>query len=169
VFADVVPAALAGLAPSFRARLAVTQQCRPEDLGRVRDAYRAAGIAAELSPFFTDVADRLAASHLLVARAGGGQVAEAACAGRPAIFVPLPGAIDGHQLANARAAADSGAAIVLPQQDFSPEALAAQLVEMLAAPARLARMAESAAARARPDAAEHLAELVLSLLPAEAR
>lgn len=169
IFADVVPQALAGLAPAFRARLSVVQQAREEDFCRVQAAYAQAGIRAELSRFFDDVDRRLAACHLLVARAGGGQVAEAACAGRPAIFVPLPHAIDDHQTANARAAAQSGAALVMPQPGFTPDALRARLEDFLCAPASLARMAEAAAARAMPDAAERLADLVLSLMPAEAR
>jgi UDP-N-acetylglucosamine--N-acetylmuramyl-(pentapeptide) pyrophosphoryl-undecaprenol N-acetylglucosamine transferase len=167
ILADVVPAALAGLAPAFRARLSVAQQVREEDLSRVRSAYAAVGIPAELATFFHDVDAKLAECHLLVARAGGGQVAEAAVAGRPAIFVPLPGAIDDHQTANARAAAASGAALVMPQPAFTPEALRARLEDFLCTPATLARMAQAAAARAMPDAAERLAELVLSLTPAE--
>jgi UDP-N-acetylglucosamine--N-acetylmuramyl-(pentapeptide) pyrophosphoryl-undecaprenol N-acetylglucosamine transferase len=165
VFADVVPAALAGLAPAFRARVAVTQQVRPEDVERVRAAYAAAGIAAELKTFFDDVAARYAACHLLIARAGGGQVAEAAVAARPAIFVPLPHAIDDHQTANARAAAEAGAALVVPQHGFTADSLRARIEDFLCAPAPLARMAEAAAARGRADAAERLADLVLSLVP----
>lgn len=168
IFADVVPAALAGLAAPFRARLSVTQQVRTEDLARVRTAYADAGIAAELSTFFGDVDRRLADCHLLIARAGGGQVAEAAVAGRPALFVPLPGAIDDHQTANALAAAQAGAALVLPQAAFSPAALRARLEDFLCSPAQLARMAAAASARAVADAAERLASLVDALAPAEA-
>jgi UDP-N-acetylglucosamine--N-acetylmuramyl-(pentapeptide) pyrophosphoryl-undecaprenol N-acetylglucosamine transferase len=169
VFADMVPAALAGLAPAFRARIAVVQQVRAEDFARVAAAYAAAGIEAELSTFFEDVAARYAACHLLVARAGGGQVAEAAVAARPAIFVPLPSAIDDHQTANARAAAEAGAALVMPQPDFTADSLRARIEDFLCAPAPLARMAEAAAARSRADAAERLADLVLSLVPERVR
>ena len=115
VFSDVVPPALAALPEALRARLAVAQQCRAEDLDRVRAAYAAAGIAAELATFFPDVAEQLAAAHLVIARAGASTVAELAVAGRPAILVPLPGAIDDHQTANARALAEAGGAWVMPQ------------------------------------------------------
>ncbi|MCC7282360.1 MAG: UDP-N-acetylglucosamine--N-acetylmuramyl-(pentapeptide) pyrophosphoryl-undecaprenol N-acetylglucosamine transferase [Acetobacteraceae bacterium] len=169
IFADIVPAALAGLAPAFRARLSVVQQVRAEDLCRVGDAYALAGIAAELAPFFDDVDRRLAACHLILARAGGGQVAEAATAGRPAIFVPLPSAIDDHQTENARAAAEAGAALVMPQPAFTAEALGARLEDFLCSPALLSRMAAAASSRAVPDAAGRLADLVQSLVPAEVR
>ena len=100
------------------------QQCRGEDLARVRAAYQSAGIAAELSAFFPDVADGWPTAHLVIARAGASTVAELAVAGRPSILVPLPGAIDDHQTANARAFADARGASVIVQHEFSPDALA---------------------------------------------
>jgi UDP-N-acetylglucosamine--N-acetylmuramyl-(pentapeptide) pyrophosphoryl-undecaprenol N-acetylglucosamine transferase len=103
VLSTVVPPALAGLPAALRARLSVVQQCREADLAAVRAVYAAAGIAAELAPFFADVAARLAGAHLLISRAGASSVAEIAAIGRPAVLVPLPGAIDDHQSANARA------------------------------------------------------------------
>ncbi len=162
VLSDVVPAALS-LHP-HRARLRVTQQCRAEDLDRVRAAYEAAGIAADLACFFGDVASRLARVHVVIARAGASTVSELAVAGRPAILVPLPGAIDDHQSANARAL---DGAIVMRQPDFVPDALAALLARL--DDAHLARMAARAAAVGVPDAAERLADLVLSLVVQEAR
>jgi UDP-N-acetylglucosamine--N-acetylmuramyl-(pentapeptide) pyrophosphoryl-undecaprenol N-acetylglucosamine transferase len=168
VFADVVPPAVAALPEALRQRLVVAQQCRPEDLNRVRSAYQAAGVPAELSPFFPDVAGRLAMAHLVVARAGAGTVAELACAGRPAILVPLPHAIDDHQQANARMLAEAGAAIVMPQSGFTPARLGTELATQLADPRALARAAASAAKLAQPEAARRLADLVLSLVRSRA-
>ncbi|WP_135470341.1 undecaprenyldiphospho-muramoylpentapeptide beta-N-acetylglucosaminyltransferase [Crenalkalicoccus roseus] len=176
VFADVVPGAVAALPPGLRERLVVAQQCRPEDLGRVRAAYAAGGVPAELSPFFPDVAGRLATAHLVIARAGASTVAELACAGRPAVLVPLPGAIDDHQRANARALEEAGAAWLVAQPHFTAASLALLLGALLADPARLERAAAAAARLAQPQAAQRLAELVLALvrdraagLPAEPR
>ena len=163
VFADVVPAAVALLPPSLRARLGVAQQCRVEDLDRVRAAYIVAGVPAELSPFFADVAGLYAASHLVVSRAGAGSVAEISCAGRPSVLVPLPGAIDDHQNANARALGAAGAALVLPQPGFTACALAEALAARLHDPALLAVAAGAASALARPDAAVRLADRVQEL------
>jgi UDP-N-acetylglucosamine--N-acetylmuramyl-(pentapeptide) pyrophosphoryl-undecaprenol N-acetylglucosamine transferase len=167
IFADVVPGAVAALPEALRGRLVVAQQCRPEDLNRVRAAYAAAGVPAELSPFFPDVAGRLASAHLVVARAGAGTLAELACAGRPSVLVPLPHAIDDHQRANARALEEAGAAWLMPQPAFTPAALAARLGALFADPAGLERAAASAARLGRPQAAQHLADLVLDLVRAQ--
>ena len=160
VFSDVVPAALAALPEGLRARLQVTQQCRAEDLDRVRAAYAASGIAAALAPFFADVAALLAGAQLVVARAGASTVAELAVAGRPAILVPLPGAIDDHQTANAGALARAGGAFLLPQPAFTAAALAARIAALAATPALLQHAAAAAAGCAIADAATRLADLV---------
>ena len=164
VFADVVPGAVALLPQGMRERLVVAQQCRAEDLNRVRAAYQAAGVPAELSPFFPDIAGRLATAHLVIARAGASTVAELACAGRPSVLVPLPHAIDDHQRANARALEEAGAAWLVPQSGFAPEGLAARLAALFTDPAGLARAAAAAAALGQPQAAQTLADLVLRLV-----
>ncbi len=169
VFSDIVPDALALLAEPLRARLSVVQQCRPEDLDRVRAAYTQAGIAADLAAFFPDVAERLLGAHLVIARAGASTVAELAVVGRPSILVPLPGAIDDHQSANARALADAGGAVVMPQSDLTPRTMADRLTTLLADPATLTRAAVAARGLAVPVAAAHLADLVESRMHQEAR
>jgi len=168
VFSNVVPTALTQLPERLRTRVVVTQQCRPEDLQPVRSAYGGAGINAELSAFFPDVAARLVAAHLVIARAGASTVAELAVVGRPAVLVPLPGAIDDHQSANARALADVGGAWVMPQPTFTPDALSARLMELLTTPAALARAAVGARSVARPRAAVCLADLVEAVTQQEA-
>jgi UDP-N-acetylglucosamine--N-acetylmuramyl-(pentapeptide) pyrophosphoryl-undecaprenol N-acetylglucosamine transferase len=138
----------------------VVQQARQEDGAAVRAAYEAAGIAAEVAPFFTDIPRHLGAAHLVIARAGASTTAELAVAGRPAILVPLPGAIDDHQTANAAALAEAGAAWVMPQPRFTAEAVTAQLAALLRDPAALATAAAAARAQARVSAVDALADLV---------
>ena len=154
VFSDAVPAAVALLPPALRGRLHVTQQCRTEDLARVRAAYAAAGVAAELSSFFTDLPARLADTHLMIGRAGASTVAELCVIGRPALLIPLPGAIDGHQAFNAAA---SGATVLEQADAQDPAILAAAIASALADPAPLAA---AIASHGRPDAAARLADLV---------
>ncbi len=169
VFSDIVPPALAALPDHLRTRLAVVQQCRSEDLDRVRAAYAQSGIAAELASFFPDIADRLAGTHLVIARAGASTVAELAVAARPSILVPLPGAIDDHQSANARALSDARGASVIAQRDFSPAALTERLTLLLESPDMLAHAALAARRIARPDATARLADLVEDLMRKEVR
>ena len=101
IMADIVPDAIERLEPALWRRLKLVQQVRDEDLARVRAVYDRLKIDVELAPFFTDLPQRLAASHLVVSRSGAGTVAELGALGRPSILVPLPGALDQDQFANA--------------------------------------------------------------------
>jgi UDP-N-acetylglucosamine--N-acetylmuramyl-(pentapeptide) pyrophosphoryl-undecaprenol N-acetylglucosamine transferase len=165
VFSEALPKALAMLPEPLRARLRLTQQCRKEDLDGVRAAYQALGIEAELSPFFADIADRLASADFVVARAGASTVAELAIAGRPALLVPFPHAIDNHQLFNARAID----AVVLEQSDFQHrlDRLAGRLMQYFEHPDLLATAAHAIAQHAIPDAAHRLADAVEAALVKE--
>ena len=153
VFA-AVPDAIALLPAPLRARLHITQQCRAEDLGRVRAAYVTLGVAADCAPFLTAMPALLATAHLVLARAGASTVAELCAMGRPALLVPLPGAIDDHQRANARAC---GAAVL--EWSGTPQPLADALTAALD-PAALTTSAAILAAHARPGAAAALADQI---------
>jgi UDP-N-acetylglucosamine--N-acetylmuramyl-(pentapeptide) pyrophosphoryl-undecaprenol N-acetylglucosamine transferase len=161
--ADVVPAAIGLLEPALRARLSIVQQARDDDLARVRDTYAKLSVAAEVAPFFADLPARMATSHLIVSRSGASTVAELAAIGRPSILVPLPGAIDQDQFANAGILELAGGAIRLVQDVFTPRRLATELAALATAPENLAKMAAAAHSVARLDAADRLAELVLKV------
>jgi len=166
IFSDLVPAAIAALAPAERARLRLAQQCRPEDIERVRAAYAGIGFAAELATFFDDMPQRLRRAQLVIARAGASTTAELAVAGRPALLVPYRYATDDHQTANAAALDAVGAAWSLPEVGLTAALIAERLRGLLAEPARLATSAAAAAGLGRPDAAERLADLAIGLAPA---
>ncbi len=165
VLSDVVPVALAMLPDALRRRLSVVQQCRPEDIDRVSQAYDAAGIEAELASFFNDVPARLAAAHLVIGRSGASTVAEITTIGRPSILVPYPHAIDDHQARNAHAVDEAGAGWVLPQSAFTPDALKSRIESLIGMPVVLERTAANARALGRPQAAKDLAGLVAGLIP----
>ncbi|MBI5264124.1 MAG: undecaprenyldiphospho-muramoylpentapeptide beta-N-acetylglucosaminyltransferase [Bradyrhizobium sp.] len=160
VMADVVPGAIERLEPALWSRLILTQQVREEDMTRVRAVYDRLKINAELAPFFTDLPARLASNHLVVSRSGAGTVAELAAIGRPSILVPLPGAIDQDQFANAGVLAKVNGALRIPQTEFTPDRLASEISAFAAEPERLAAMAEAARSVGRLDAADRLADLV---------
>jgi UDP-N-acetylglucosamine--N-acetylmuramyl-(pentapeptide) pyrophosphoryl-undecaprenol N-acetylglucosamine transferase len=163
IMADIVPGAIERLEPALWNRLVLTQQVREEDLARVRAVYDRLNINAELAPFFSDLPARLASTHLIVSRSGAGTVAELAAIGRPSILVPLPGSIDQDQFANAGVLAQAGGGLRIPQADFTPDRLAAEISALAAEPARLAAMAAAARTVGRLDAAERLADLVLKV------
>jgi UDP-N-acetylglucosamine--N-acetylmuramyl-(pentapeptide) pyrophosphoryl-undecaprenol N-acetylglucosamine transferase len=163
VMADIVPGAIERLEPALWNRLVLTQQVREEDMARVRAVYDRLRISAELAPFFPDLPARLASNHLVVSRSGAGTVAELAAIGRPSILVPLPGAIDQDQFANAGVLAQAGGGLRIPQADFTPGRLAAEISALAAAPARLAAIAASARTVGRLDAAERMADLVMKV------
>ena len=163
LFGAVPPAAFAQLDAQTRARLQITHQVREEQIADVRAVYEAAGIAAELSPFFRDMGARLAQAHLVIARAGASTVSELAAAGRPAVLIPFAAAMDDHQTANAEGLAHAGACDVIAEADFTPERLASLLAERLTDPEGLARRAAAAARVGQPLAAEALADLAEKL------
>ena len=163
VMADSVPGAIERLEPALWHRLVLTQQVREEDMARVRAVYDRLKINAELAPFFSDLPARLASNHLVVSRSGAGTVAELAAIGRPSILVPLPGAIDQDQFANAGVLAKVNGALRIAQADFTPDRLAAEISALAAEPARLAAMATAAGSAGRLDAAERLADLVMKV------
>jgi UDP-N-acetylglucosamine--N-acetylmuramyl-(pentapeptide) pyrophosphoryl-undecaprenol N-acetylglucosamine transferase len=161
VFSEVVPETVARLPIELRSRLRVVQQCRPEDMDRVRAIYAQANVQADLAPFFKDMAARLRTAHLIIARAGASTCAEIAVAGRAAILVPLPSAIDDHQTANARAL---NGATVIAQADFTPATLEKILTDMQQNPAKLIAAAQAVRTCARPEAANDLADQLESLI-----
>jgi UDP-N-acetylglucosamine--N-acetylmuramyl-(pentapeptide) pyrophosphoryl-undecaprenol N-acetylglucosamine transferase len=163
VMADVVPAAIALMNPDERQWIRLTQQARGEDSARVAAACARMSFPVEIAEFFPDLPARIAAAHLIIGRAGASTVSELAVIGRASVLVPFPHALDQDQAANAAALAKSGGAIVVPQNEFTPEGLAEILRGALAAPARLEAAAAAAKSVGAPDAAERLADLVLEI------
>ena len=141
-------------------RLYVVHQTGARDEGAVRAAYAAAGIPARVCAFERDMADAFATADVVVARAGASTCFELAACGKPAFLIPLPTALRDHQRLNAEAFAAAGAADAGVEAKLSPRAVARHLLGLHDHPERLAKMAERMRARATPDAAAKLADLV---------
>lgn len=162
VMSEIVPPALERVDAALRSRLVLVQQARAEDKAAVEEAYARLGVSAEIAPFFVDLPARLASAHLVIARSGASTVAELSVIGRPSILVPLPHALDQDQLMNAATLASAGAATVVKQADFTPDWLADELTRLLADPSPLAAAAAAARAQGHADAADRLADLVMT-------
>lgn len=163
---------VAGAAPELLARfptLAIVHQAGPDHVAAARALYEAAGAdpaRITVTPFLDDVAGAMAASHLLVSRAGAITLAEICAAGRPSVLIPLSIA-EAHQVSNARALAAAGAAeLVTPDEAKAATAvsgLTARLAALLEDRGRRTDMAHAARALARPGAAAAMADRLAAL------
>lgn len=145
---ETVPKALALLPEAERPE--VVHQSGERHLETLRRAYEQTGVKAHAVPFIENMAGAYGWADLVICRAGALTVAELAAAGVASVLVPYPHAVDDHQTGNARFLASAGAAILLPQNELSPERLA-ELRHL--SREQLLQMAEKARALAKPDAA----------------
>jgi UDP-N-acetylglucosamine--N-acetylmuramyl-(pentapeptide) pyrophosphoryl-undecaprenol N-acetylglucosamine transferase len=166
ILSSVVPEGLGMLPISLRRRLQVTQQCRPEDIESVRATYAEMEIPADLSTYIEDMPEKLGWAHLVIARAGASTIAELTAAGRPAILIPLPSAMDNHQAYNVREMVAAGGARAIDQSRFTAAELAKQMQKLAMEPGALVNAADRAKSCGRPDAAKDLADLIESFGPA---
>ncbi len=162
-FSEFMPKMVAELPKAVIRTLRVTQQCRPEDIDKVRADYEAAGVTAHCESFFDDMPELIAGSHLVICRAGASTVAELGVIGRPAIYVPLPHSLDNDQLRNAQSMEKAGGGWIMLQDDMTPQQTAAMFTRLRFGDTDLTRTALAASAHGRPDAAELLADLVEEL------
>lgn len=163
-FGELMPNAMSHLTPEERARIALTQQVREEQLHTVKARYQSLGVEVDLASFFDDIPTRLDKAHLVLTRAGASTIAELTTTGRPAILIPYPYAVDDHQTENAARLSDAAGGWMIPQRDATPEVLAARISDLLAQPHTLAAAATAARNIGRPDASEKLADMVIALI-----
>lgn len=131
-----------------------------QNRAEVAEAYAAAGVEAEVFGFLEDMGSAYASADLCISRSGAAACFELCLCGPPALLVPYPEAVRNHQLANAMALANAGAAEVLLQEALTGEFLAERIATLRDSPARRDMMKAALRSLARPDAAENLADLV---------
>jgi len=123
-------------------------------------AFAESGLCGEVRPFIEDMPSAFAEGDLVICRSGAGAVAELAASGKPSILVPFPFATDDHQLRNAQAFENAGAAKLVLDRDLT----GAKLFELVTALARdresLERMGAAARRLAHPGAATRAAEIL---------
>lgn len=136
----------------------------PADCDRVKEGYAALNVKAMVLPFLSEMELALGAATLAISRAGASSLAEMAAMRLPAILLPYPTAADNHQFFNARAFADSGAALLVEQKTTTGEALAKLILSVLTDPARLSEMKQALENWHAPDAAQVIAEKILYMM-----
>ena len=159
-FSERLPEVLMKLPDSYRARMCVIQQARPEDEEMVRKAYENAGFKSlTVAPFFQDMPALLSQTNLVIGRGGAGTLTEVMVVGRPVIVIPLPTAADNHQVANAKQLEAAGGGWVLEQKDFDADQLAEKIKNLMDHPDELKQTAAKAHTLAIMNAAERMAEI----------
>jgi UDP-N-acetylglucosamine--N-acetylmuramyl-(pentapeptide) pyrophosphoryl-undecaprenol N-acetylglucosamine transferase len=159
VLNDIVPLALAQLAEDGRPL--VTHQSGSAHIDALRENYHRAGVVAELLPFIDDMAARYATADLVICRAGASTIAEIAAAGVASVLVPLPHAVDDHQTHNANFLSVRGAAVLIPQSEFSADRLVRLLAEFTRD--KLLAMGSKARAAGKPEATRAVARICMKL------
>lgn len=157
---DAMIGALLFMAP-LKGRIDIVHQTGPNELEKVRQAYRASAFPdARVVPYLDPIVDEIAAADLVVSRSGAMTVGELAAVGRAAILIPFGAATDNHQELNARAVEQAGGAIVITERELSPERLAFAITEVVNDPDRTARMGAVARTLATPDATKKIVDLL---------
>jgi UDP-N-acetylglucosamine--N-acetylmuramyl-(pentapeptide) pyrophosphoryl-undecaprenol N-acetylglucosamine transferase len=127
---------------------------------RLLDAPEGASRVFQVLEYVEEMGDALAAADLVVARSGATTIAEITAIGRASVLVPYPYATDDHQTLNARGLAESGGAIVIPDDELDGEKLAETIVGLLADSERRTAMDDTAREFGVRDASERLSALV---------
>jgi UDP-N-acetylglucosamine--N-acetylmuramyl-(pentapeptide) pyrophosphoryl-undecaprenol N-acetylglucosamine transferase len=134
------------------------------DEDRVRGGYAAAGMEAEVAPFFKDMASLYKRADLVVARAGATTLAELSVMGLPALLIPYPYAADDHQEKNGRYYVDGGGAYMYRESELDAKLLASAITELLQSPSELHGMAARMKKMGRPDATRIILDDCLELV-----
>ena len=141
----------------------------PKDSERVKQAYEKVKLKAVVHPFFSGMELALGAASAAISRAGASSLAELAAMRVPAVLVPYPAATDDHQLHNARAFAETGAALILDQAGATAEVLAEHIADIVNCQATRQRMRSALAQWQAPRAAEVIADAMLQSIGERAK
>ncbi|RUO75884.1 undecaprenyldiphospho-muramoylpentapeptide beta-N-acetylglucosaminyltransferase [Idiomarina seosinensis] len=165
VLNDTVPEALAQLDQAVR----VMHQAGEGNRQQVENAYQ---VCTQHQVKVVEFIDQMGAAYqqadLVICRAGALTVSELAVLGKPAIFVPLPHAVDDHQTANASAMVTAGGAVLMPQQELTAERLAKQLQSLLQEPEQLWKMARFARQCGSPEATDTVTQICINAVQQKA-
>jgi UDP-N-acetylglucosamine--N-acetylmuramyl-(pentapeptide) pyrophosphoryl-undecaprenol N-acetylglucosamine transferase len=155
-------AACKALAAMRDGRIQVIHLAGQQDEGMVRDAYAKAGVPAFVAPFFHRMEEAYSAADFAIARSGAASLTELSHFSLPSILIPYPFAAEDHQTLNARIFERAGAGILLPEREAAPDVLAQHIRSLIDDSTRAVEMSSRASSLAPRDAAERVADVILS-------
>ncbi|MDI1299220.1 undecaprenyldiphospho-muramoylpentapeptide beta-N-acetylglucosaminyltransferase [Methylotenera sp.] len=156
---EVIPKALAEIALENRPQ--VVHQAGEKHIATLQANYQAAGVSADAKAFINNMADMYAWADVVICRAGALTVAELSAVGVASVLVPFPHAVDDHQTSNARYLSDAGAAILLPQPQFTVPKVVALLKDL--SREKCLDMAIKARALGKPEATASVAKICMEV------
>ncbi len=140
----------------------ILHQTGEKTFAQTQEIYAKSGLAqgVKLVPFLDHIEKAYEWADLIICRAGALTVSEISAAGRAAIFIPLPIAVDDHQTKNAKYLVDQGAAYLISQGKLTPALLAKMLDDLNTHRQKLLEMGVKAKALSKPGAAEKVAAVL---------
>lgn len=156
------------LLAAYREKVQFVHQTGEFDLTRVAEAYETSGVPGETHAFLHDMPERYQWAHLVLSRAGASTLAELTACGKPAILVPYPYAADDHQLHNALAMRECGAAQVIVDAELTGQRVYDALQRCILHPTSLRDQATRSRRLGRPHAARDIVNTCLEILDATA-
>jgi len=116
-----------------------------------------------ITDFIHNMPAAFAAADLVISRAGASSCAELMLTGKPSVLIPSPNVAGNHQMMNAKAMTESGAAKVLADADAKQE-LGSLVARLISDDVELSLMSESMKKMAAPNAADDIAHDILERL-----
>lgn len=159
VLNDTLPAVFAKLMHKTERQLCVLHQSGKGNSDKIQAAYHSSGLDGNVTEFIDDMGDAYAWADIVICRAGALTVSEVAAAGKMALFVPYPHAVDDHQTVNANHLVTAGAALILPQSEFEVDVIVDKLMPYIQKPEQILKRAEKAKSLAKLDATRTVADI----------
>jgi UDP-N-acetylglucosamine--N-acetylmuramyl-(pentapeptide) pyrophosphoryl-undecaprenol N-acetylglucosamine transferase len=133
-----------------------------KDIERCAAFWRECGARGVVTPFLSEMDMGLAAANVAVSRSGASSLAEFAAMRLPAILIPYPIAADDHQVHNAKAFVETGAAAMILQKKLTAETLVPHVLELLENNSKRSQISGALGKWHAPDCADRIARRVLS-------
>jgi len=157
--------------PELLGNFEILHQCGEKNFKEIRAEARAI-LPKDLVPLYhpfpflneEELREAYAATDFIISRAGSGSIFEIAACRKPSILIPLPEAAQNHQVKNAYAYAETGASIVMEEENFTPRFFLEKLKYLFSHPEELIKMAQKAGEFSKPKAARMIAEYLVSFL-----
>ena len=161
---NTIPEVFSKMPEALISRIQLTQQCRPENLSKIRLQVSKYPIDAKVESFFLNIGALMAEAHLVIARAGASTLSEIAVIGRPALLIPYPHATNNHQYENALQFSLEGGAEIVKEENCNVNKLATKITELLLNKQKLEIMAQASRNSGRPNASNSLADIAESIV-----